>query len=210
MQMQTGFLARQLGHVNFICVDAPIAARGPPHPAVAAFFSGPFYEWWDAEESKDGGKQYHGVAESLAYIESKVADMVRTEGSGPDLLLGFSQGATLATLLTARAEKESGTGEAPWKAVVLLNGVLPKDSKYRLGKPIQTPSLHVLGKQDSLYQDGQCLAETCFDAKTRQVLCHTGGHEPVGAKHKDTLAEVKEYVQLLFPTKVEPEHWSQW
>merc|ERR1711871_1677302 len=91
-------LARGLGEWEFDCIDAPHPASGPPQAQVAAFFPDvSYFQWWDAIDEADG-KRYVGLQETVSYVASKL------RRSRYDALLGFSQGAIVATLLTALKE----------------------------------------------------------------------------------------------------------
>jgi pimeloyl-ACP methyl ester carboxylesterase len=90
--------------VEFHVMDAPHPASGPVPPDVLAFFPDvPYREWWNATERADpdgSGRKtmtYVGLEESLARVKREFDER------GPfDGVLGFSQGATLTTILAAK------------------------------------------------------------------------------------------------------------
>ena len=96
-------LTETLGDVaDFVCVDAPHAARGPPTDDNP--FPPPHYEWWDAVRGADGVLAYHGVEETLAAVRGALA-----AAPGFDGVLGFSQGSILgAAVLRMLADKCAG------------------------------------------------------------------------------------------------------
>ena len=90
--------------VEFHVMDAPHPASGPVPPDVLAFFPDvPYREWWNATERADpdgSGRKtmtYVGLEESLERVKREFDER------GPfDGVLGFSQGATLTTILAAK------------------------------------------------------------------------------------------------------------
>jgi pimeloyl-ACP methyl ester carboxylesterase len=156
--------------VELICPDAPNhstadlverlytvwdAPRQPP----------PHRAWWDAS---DDGRTYHGWEASRDLL-------LPILGEGPVGILGFSQGAIVATALAAMAQH----GQAPpIDFVVLIAGRAPRADVLAplLVEPIRIRSLHVWGDRDSM------MGETCreladrFAADTREVVTWPGGH----------------------------------
>ncbi|ETV91301.1 hypothetical protein H310_14123 [Aphanomyces invadans] len=157
--------------VDFTILHAPFAASGPAHTTVSDNFDGPFFEWWDYIEHPAGAPKRH---EYVGWKASLEFAMDRIDRDGPfDALVGFSQGAGMATLLTAHY---SSTTRIPYSAVVLCCGLLPRDGMPRgLALPLSIPSFHILGKADSRYGWGRKLL-SAYDPRQRQVFEHAGGH----------------------------------
>ena len=95
--------------VEFHVMDAPHPASGPVPPDVLAFFPDvPYREWWNATERADpdaSGRKtmtYVGLEGSLERVEREFDER------GPfDGVLGFSQGATLTTILAAKGAADA-------------------------------------------------------------------------------------------------------
>ncbi|RHY38851.1 hypothetical protein DYB34_002877 [Aphanomyces astaci] len=139
---------------EFVSVNAPFPASGPAQEDIRKFFGekGPYYEWWDAVKNPDTQKtEYHGWEQSVAYVQRQIDEL------GPfDVVLGFSQGAALTTLLTAHYQKHQGY--FPFKAVVLVCGLVPRDGLPDDTRPLlDIPSLHILGEQDPMLPLGHQL-----------------------------------------------------
>ncbi|OQS02397.1 serine hydrolase (FSH1) [Thraustotheca clavata] len=184
LQVQLVGLQRALGGkdgVEFISLNSPMLASGPPHAEVETFFGkqGPYYEWWDhvehpATDTTPKRSEYVGIERSLSFLQGQV-DVL-----GPfDAVLGFSQGAAMTTLLTANYLAQGKS--APYQAVVLVCGLLPRDgmpknllvdNKYLL----KIPSLHILGEKDAIFKWGQHLVEA-YESSSRHIYIHPDGHK---------------------------------
>jgi predicted esterase len=125
----------------------------------------PYLRWFDAS---DDGRVYHGW--------EATRDMLQTVlGAGPVGLIGFSQGAILATALAALAAR----GEMPpIQFAILIAGRPPRADVFQpyLDRPIAIPSLHVWGESDALVGDGPRLLVDLFAAEQRQVVTWPGPH----------------------------------
>ncbi|KAJ0407695.1 hypothetical protein ATCC90586_001877 [Pythium insidiosum] len=184
-------------------------ASGPPQEAVQTFYrhEAPFYEWWNAVKlsppytTSDKGAseryayRYEGVEETLRLVSE------RLEALHPvDVLVGFSQGAGLATLLTAKWLQERDS--APWKVCVLVSGFRPRAEEVRhlleneQGRhvKINVPSIHLIGEADAIVRQCEDLFETYADASEgvrRLKFLHGEGHKfPTPGKHADLYRRV--------------------
>ena len=161
--------------VEFHVMDAPHPASGPVPPDVLAFFPDvPYREWWNATERADpdaSGRKtmtYVGLEGSLERVEREFDER------GPfDGVLGFSQGATLTTILAAKgvADAWGPFTPKPKKApvfAVCVSGAAARtrdaDATYRAARDanamadvtdasasasnVCTPSLHIIGEAD--------------------------------------------------------------
>jgi len=164
---------------------------------VKAFGAGPYYGWYGVENDVMTRVTHSGTSDyqqalfdpsvMFQYIDSEAAlDRVEEhiEAHGPyDALLGFSQGAIIVTMLTARRLERAARGEATppsWLCNVLLSGMAPRAGKYRpIPKPpvpylAGFPVVSVIGRKDPFYDYSWLL----FDIHDRLVwLEHEGGHE---------------------------------
>ncbi|HUS67674.1 MAG TPA: hypothetical protein VMZ28_24230 [Kofleriaceae bacterium] len=156
--------------VELVCPDGPVACdegvvdrlysvwdaprQPPPHRA-----------WWDAT---DDGRVYRGWEATRDLLAPLLEP-------APVAILGFSQGAILATALAALAQN----GELPpIDRVVLIGGRPPRADLLApfLAEPIRLPSLHVWGENDLLARDTSRELVDRFDPATRVVATWPGGH----------------------------------
>ncbi|KAL9181522.1 hypothetical protein ACHAXT_010327 [Thalassiosira profunda] len=125
------------------------------------------YSWWDAS---DDGKEYRGWKESVAYVQDHM------KKSGPfHGILGFSQGAVMASVMCASSPIESDL-----RFALLIGGFPPRDTELqKLMK--ESPalqklnSLHIIGEGDDLVKPewSKKLTEMFHSPS---VLLHPGGH----------------------------------
>lgn len=177
-------------------VDAPNAATGPPLEAVAKRWpKGPYREWWNAIERSDGGVEYVGLDRSIDFVREALAKR------GPyDLVIGYSQGSALATILTALAERgDLAPGNPGWRGVVLFNsGPPPRD--FRIlplfqGGPLTSPSVHVLGGPTDVVYEGQKAIVGLWSPRSRTVLEHGEGHvTPTATRSPEVIAQLRQAV----------------
>jgi pimeloyl-ACP methyl ester carboxylesterase len=175
-QTLNGTLMRgQLAHldklgVQLVCPDGPLecsdrtveylysvwdAPRQPP----------PHRAWWDAS---DDGRTYRGWEATRDLV-------VPILERGPVGIIGFSQGAILATALAAMAQH----GQLPpIDYVILIAGRTPRADVFApfLVEPIRTRSLHIWGETDRLVGTTSRDLVDLFDATTRHVVTWPGSH----------------------------------
>ncbi|VDK79253.1 unnamed protein product [Litomosoides sigmodontis] len=127
-------------------------------------------------------KDHEGFEESV----QAVVDFARKEGPF-DGILGFSQGATLAFLLSAL--KQRGDVNIDFRFLILISGFPSRNcEQQKLNEMVQSnlPCLHVYGKSDKIvsYELSAKLVEL-FDKDMVVVVEHPGGHMmPNMSKHK--------------------------
>lgn len=152
--------------------------------------------WWTRD--MDSGL-YGGLEQGL----STIARTIREHG-GIDAVMGFSQGAAAASMVTAllepgrqqvfdeirKSDKEALPYPEDWqdlstlcpnglKFVVTFSGFLACHPSYRgfFEPKIQTPSLHFIGSLDSVIDEGRSLALfKKFTIDKRMLMYHPGGH----------------------------------
>lgn len=118
-------------HTEIECefITAPFPALGPPDSGIAQYYPNEeYFEWFYKHKSKDStGTElvtYEGVDKGLEYVK----DYIKRNGPFHGVL-GFSQGAAIATLL-AKMQQDSGTH---WfRFVILIGGVLPPKSHQKV------------------------------------------------------------------------------
>ncbi|GLD93598.1 hypothetical protein PINS_up002190 [Pythium insidiosum] len=123
----------------------------------------------------------------MAYMDSKLAEI------GPvDVVVGFSQGAVLLTILTMRYLQQQPPKHL-WKLCICVCGVRVRGVNARHlfetpdGQPIRVPlpSIHIAGQVDPFADECDRLADmydahpTAFPASslTKVMLHHAGGHK---------------------------------
>jgi predicted esterase len=132
-------------------------ARPPP----------PYRTWWRAS---DNGEEYVGWEDTLTLIRQLM------EAHSPVGVIGFSQGAMLATLVSAL----SARGDLPkLRFAVLIAGRVPRALAFSplLAERVRVPSLHVWGKRDSFSATLSPELVDRFEAKSGHALIWPGGHQ---------------------------------
>ncbi|KAJ6111927.1 Serine hydrolase FSH [Penicillium sp. IBT 18751x] len=138
------------------------------------------YGWWRRSNTADP-PLYQGMDDGLAAVAKVITEQ------GPfDGVIGFSQGATMAAMVTAllepgrkeafeHFEKDSSEGapgipwptafeqlqNSPLKFALLYSGFRAPGPRYRAfyeHPPIQTPALHILGTLDSVVDEAKSKA----------------------------------------------------
>lgn len=224
MQDQTRALREALGDsAEFIFLNGTREAAGPSDVTIETRYaaSKPFYEWMqnrmfdgsefeldDTVESaklraggsphgNDWGLLYLGLDQALEYMDEQLRRL------GPfDVVVGFSQGAVLLTILTMWYLQHQS--KQWWKLAVCVGGVrvsgincLPlftDEAGREMLVPL--PSIHVIGKTDVLYAEGHKLADMWVDHSLdaplpKLVFEHDGGHKfPSASLHKQLYADV--------------------
>ncbi|KAF1350672.1 serine hydrolase FSH [Delphinella strobiligena] len=182
--------------VNLVYPTGPIsvsAADIPNHEVVdmnSNFVTGEAFAWWRMREV---GCEYWGLETGLEAL----AEVLREEGPF-DGVLGFSQGAGAAAMVASLleggreeafvvAERKGGIAfpaafrnlQPPLRFAVCCSGIAPTSALYRgfLEPRIGTPSLHFIGRVDSVTEERACrrLAGFCRGGEGNVVL-HPGGH----------------------------------
>ncbi|WFD36429.1 dihydrofolate reductase [Malassezia cuniculi] len=132
--------------------------------------------WWVRE---DNSENYVGWNESVAELREYFA------AHGPfDGILGFSQGASVSSTVAATFEQPGVAPEtsvplqsAPLKFAIIVSGFVPREPNLSklFDKPIELPSLHVIGREDAIVEpkSSEKLAK-CF--ANARVEFHDGGH----------------------------------
>ncbi|WFD32044.1 dihydrofolate reductase [Malassezia sp. CBS 17886] len=131
--------------------------------------------WWSANDEG----VYVGWADTAVYLH----DVFQTRGPF-DGVLGFSQGACLATVLCAALERPDAcpASAAPFQAhpfrfAIAVSGFRPRDPAFNalFAEEIATPTLVVVGEEDVLVSRDMTQAAVDAMANSR-IVCHDGGH----------------------------------
>ena len=151
---------------EFIFVDAPFVVQGEEE--------GQGRSWWEWKNASRPSRsaEYSGWEVSRNVISRAI------EEHGPiDVLLGFSQGATAATLYAVSESCEINN-------IIVVSGFLPRDPVY--ADAIQNASderkqslrgFFISGEKDELVltEQSKSLWE-CFPAEHSKIMVHVGGH----------------------------------
>ncbi|KAJ9456906.1 Esterase [Diplonema papillatum] len=153
-------------------IDGTFPASGPPDSVIQQFFPGEtYFEWWDNQDDV-----YTGAEQTLG----KLAAVIDAADPPFDGVLGFSQGAVLASLLSVYS---CTPGLDPrffekFRFAVLIAGFVPRDALFKQlyhDGGIGLPSLHVWGSGDSIAPGSANLARK-FDQKSIMLHIHDGSH----------------------------------
>ena len=185
MRHQIRHLQRALGGAVCECVDGgrewPL--ERVPQIIRQMFGQGPYFGWYGVVDDGDPARSFidrvSDASVVFTYTDVEAA-LDRVEAAiderGPfDAICAFSQGAVVATLLTARAlarERAGGAGPS-WRHNLLVCGIPPRDARHDLSAPLEFPATLVHGAQDELAPYGRRLAE-CYAAP--RTLEHPDGH----------------------------------
>ena len=200
MAHQVRHLQRALGGAVCECIDG---ARDWPLERVPQllqkmFGAGPYFGWYGVADDGDPARSFLDRVNdpSVAFTYTDVdAALDRVEAAiderGPfDAICAFSQGAVVATLLTARclARERAGGAGPSWRRNLLFCGIPPRDARFDalLSPPLDFPATLVHGAQDELMPYGRRLAELYAVPIT---LEHPDGHRfPAAAGWYDAVA----------------------
>jgi len=170
------------GNTQLDCtfVTAPHAATGPPDAGIATFYPEPdfaYFEWFLREEYGEAEEGTGKRAERIKGMEESMEMLIKLlRDASPryDCILGFSQGAGMATRLAHWQQQQQPSTPLLFDFVVLVGGVPPLEREAEIGAGgISMPSLHIQGKADSLLPLSERLAALY---SVRTVLVHEEGH----------------------------------
>jgi predicted esterase len=189
MKIQAQGLAIALGgNAEFVFLNGPHKARGPPDLSVQRRYPKEkhLYEWYHLRTMKkeeidpqfpEWYYQMIGLEESFSFFDKKLLEL------GPfDAVMGFSQGAVLSVMLTARYEAQC---TRMWNVVIPVCGLRVRNPDLRHlfespeGKcrPLQIPSIHLIGEQDDFVAHSYELVDQFDEAAGRFVFKHEEGHK---------------------------------
>eukprot|EP01032_Pedospumella_encystans_P014493 gene14493-16638_t len=145
-------------------VTAPHAAEGPPDSGIGIYYPNhTYFEWYLKSMSNDG--HYAGLDESIKLVLSTLIQ------EGPfDGILGFSQGAAMATRL---AQLQHSTDQKLFSFLILMGGVPPLDLPKK-GRDL----LHY------------------YDSSSSTVLEHEEGHN-IPSMRTGLYPQISEWVNTL-------------
>lgn len=119
LSMQTGAFRYHLG-LDLFCVNAPHLASGPCDPMVEQIYASYVKYEWFARSDIDNNKAIAMKDTSLKYLLKLISE----KEEGFEGILGFSQGAAMATVLLEHYR--SNDLPCPFKFAIMIAGVEPK------------------------------------------------------------------------------------
>lgn len=162
---------------------------------------------------------YAALADAIQYCCDQCTALGAEHGRPFDGVLGFSQGAHMATLLAAAAAAGRVQGQPPMKFALLFCGsewgwraqAEREHAALRGAFPVPTPAVIVQGAQDPLGDPraNAAFAE-CFESGSRVELSHSSGHIPFPPSEIETV-NLCECMHQLVTAAVEhpPPHSDQ-
>ena len=109
-------------------------------------------------------------------------------------VLGFSQGAGIATELLLRQQRPGNTPSrwADLQFGVLLSGISPPWRRLGGdGERVQLPTVHTHGRKDPWLTNGQALLTDWFEPSAAELMSFHGGHHlPTSVGDNEQLAEM--------------------
>jgi predicted esterase len=157
---------------EFVCVDAPSLATGD-------------FGWWHAVSSdNDADPKHAGVGRSAMRYEGWTKTKTWLVGlfqqHGPfDGVFGFSQGATLTSLLVGLRNSCGSKAGISFDFAIMVGGFASNDGRhadiYQRRAEYGLPSAHIIGKSDFVVPSSHSdhLASFFIDPL---ILRHAGGH----------------------------------
>lgn len=132
--------------------------------------------WWELP-SKDifcKPHEYRAVEKAIQTVKNEL------NGREPDIIIGFSQGAVLATILLPDYQTNC-------KLAILMSGSDVQDSRFKPVEPIKTQTIMMVGVKDTLCTIDHT-QELAKHFKTHEFVEHKWGHViPSSAAVRDEL-----------------------
>ncbi|KAF0695592.1 Aste57867_13632 [Aphanomyces stellatus] len=163
---------------DFVFLEGPFVAIEPTEDAISAMFGTktPFYEWFADKFDTVHRERYSGWEHSIAHIQDHIR---RTRPY--DVVVGFSQGGIMATILTAQYQAQGVP--APYKAVVLVGVAdVPRDGIPAALQQssnvfcLHMPAMVIMGEYDPFFLKGMAIVNV-FDKDSRRFFLHGDGHK---------------------------------
>lgn len=194
-------LSRQMAslryHVDadFVFIDGPFPATGPPQKGVLQFYPNlPYYEWQSLDPE-----------EGLHYLLDYLSDEKNGRFNG---ILGFSQGAKMAALVAfalRSIDNASGLKFNQLQKVsdfhgplfyIFIGGVTPFPSSPTDNTYLEVDSLHIMGLEDPLIQSSKVLS-SLFSEECKMILQHSEGHN-IPSKRTDLYPRINSWIRTKF------------
>ena len=182
-----------------VIIEGPHISNKPGDETVSLLSHGPYYSWVNNSEllpcellQSLKVVMLHLLSESQ-YLDTHNEDKEDTDSTPCyDAVFGFSQGATLVTLLSYEFVRNKVLRELnlaplrrlPWKFVIsacaadieMTKELLPAYLKPDYSEPIQIPSVHLIGLADSLRGTSETMLKEHFSQQLAYPIYLDGGH----------------------------------
>ena len=185
--IQTIRLQRELSQqFRLVFLDAPFEV--PPGPGVLPVFEGlgPYLAW-----TKHGDKSAERAEETTRVLQRAIAEQISTTGKHFVGVMGFSEGARVASGLLLQQEQQELEGkqkrENGFLFGIFLMGtsppLMPNSPSLDGVQRISIPTLHVLGTDDPWRESSRRLWQNYSEpAFARLIELPAGHHLPVPAE----------------------------
>lgn len=183
---------------DYYYIDAPYPSEGDPDEGIQAFYNDlEYFEWFYKRFDENGQKTAWGLDESIQMLMDYIND------NGPfDGILGFSQGCIMATKILAIYEKQypNAIFKHKIKFVILIGGVPPSNEIDKSFDLIQSPSLHIMGSQDSLLHLNQELVKF-YHPSSSTIYLHDEGHN-IPSIRTDLYSKIKSWIYEKYDSTI--------
>ena len=130
--------------------------------------------WWLPRRNSDQQWEFDGVDAALETVSAAAA------AGDVQAVLGFSQGAALASLIAGLHADDAAASPVPELRLVACVGGFPfapasPDYSYLFRTPLQLPSLHVTGANDEVVSPAKSNQLASLFAEPQRCQ-HAGGH----------------------------------
>ncbi|KAF0695591.1 Aste57867_13631 [Aphanomyces stellatus] len=182
------------GGADFVFLEGPFLAMEPTDEAISSAFGDEmhYFEWYADKFGGEYPERYSGWEHSIAHIQ----DHIRRTGPY-DVVVGFSQGGIMATILTAQYQAQGGP--MPFKAVVLVGiADTPRDGmpasvelmSHSKTHCLDTPAIIIMSEADPFFSSGVSIVDL-FDKAKRRYFLHDEGHKfPSSRRYRTMYDEV--------------------
>lgn len=194
------FIYQPLADQNHSC-DSAFAQQCPPFNhcnkrfawLIAGDYDGKHDAEWQMAKIPFNSLQYQqqteGLEKSIEYLKTLFSQV------GPfDGILGFSQGAAMAALVSAHREKLKG--DINFRFVILCSGFAVNMAGYAEGS-INCPSLHIFGNKEGKDRQIDCQASkqlaSLFENGCSVIIEHDLGH--IIPTRSPYIAEIKDFLR---------------
>ncbi len=138
-----------------------------------------WFTWSPASSLIYTSTEYHNVADTLDYIEN----FINTNGPY-DLILGYSQGGTIASILLTKREIKV-------KFLVIMSSYESLDPNYQVCINDNIPTLLVYGERDTTVPK-QYTINMGKGSENTLLYCHNGTHSI--PSHQEFISTVKKFI----------------
>jgi predicted esterase len=208
LKAKCGALRKECASVaEFVFIDAPHLADDNNNASTAAAAdddlgaapAGESRTWWQFAESN--GMEYFGVDAMIATVRAALQQHAPIDG-----LLGFSQGAAVATLLLNMMHNSSLRDDPAFASIkfgLLVSGFKPRAvslQPHLIDRSVTTPVLMLVGKDDRIIKPATTLASAALFTDCT-IFEHATGHV---VATRETIPPTLEFLRRFLPLLEQP------